>query len=457
MQPLFLHVLGDVAETGIGGGSPGLFLLLIGMAGIYQSKAYRSRSAHFPLFACFVLYVGSGAYLPLLKLLPWFSFCRVYSRATLVYSTILALFAVDMSVRSLRPMRRYVAFFFIAAIGTLELATIVRIKGEHPTYSFSGQQLSYFDTIKRHPGEAILDFPFCLLGGNGDIAGLCPYWERNKGVYALARFHEKKVIGQYLGRLHPSQAAPFVEQGWDELYEPDSRDIQRATRQVRCLTEDEWTFFEQFYLYNDFAGIQLATDLLPSGCAEQFYARFGQPTARIELRGLGPLSFVAKPAALRSQVDPERGKQVRLQPHDPGRFVRRYTALDLQRTDERAIAIRHDLHGQPTEFEFLAGKYGAIFGPYDRLPAGEYVVRFDLELTNPAMGKVATLDMTGGLGESTYGSGEVRAEQLTFGRTEIGFSAQLPKKSTGIEVRLHSHGAGLVVHGVTVRRIGPPQ
>jgi hypothetical protein len=457
MQPPFLHVLGDVAETGIGGGGAGLFLLLIGMVGIYQAKAYRSHSAHFPVFLSFVLYVVSGAYLPLLKLLPWFLFCRVYSRATLVYSTLLALFAIDISLQSLRPVRRYLALLCITALGTLELTTIVLIKGEHPTYSFSNHQLSYFDTIKRHPGEAILDFPFCLTGGNGDIAGLCPYWERNKGVYALARFHEKKVIGQYLGRLHPTQAAPFVEQGWDELYDPDIRDFRRATRQVRCLTEDEWTFFEQFYLYNDFAGIQLASDLLPSGCADQFYARFGQPTARMELRGLGPLVFIAKPAALRSQVDPERGKQVRLRRHDPGQLTRRYTALDLQRSDEGAVAIRSDLHGQPTVFEFLAGKSGAIFGPYDTFPAGEYVVRFDLELTKPATGKVATLDMIGGLGSSTYGSHEARAEQLAGGRTAIEFPARLPQKSARIEVRLHSHGAGLLVHGVTVRRVGPPQ
>ena len=39
MQPLFNHVLGDLAEDGIGCGSPGLFLLFLAGLGIYQNQS----------------------------------------------------------------------------------------------------------------------------------------------------------------------------------------------------------------------------------------------------------------------------------------------------------------------------------------------------------------------------------------------------------------------------------
>ena len=456
MQPPFLNVLGDLAEDGIGGGGAGLFLLLLGGLGVYQAKAWRVRSPLLWLLFTFGLYVCSGAYLPLLHLLPWFFFCRVYSRATLVYSTILALLAIDVSFSAVRPLRRVLGLVVLAALAVLELTTLVLIKNEHPHYSLSAQQLQYLDTVKKLPGEAILDFPFCICGGNGDVGGLCPYWQRIKGVYALQRFHEKKVIGQYLGRLHPTQVEPFNTQGWDLLNNPDSSDITRATRQQRCLRTEEWTFLEQFYVLNDFAGIQLATDRLPPGCEKEFYEHFGTPIASMNLMGAGRLVLLPKPAALRSLVDPVRGKQVRLVSPDPGQMERRYTALDLRRSDERSILIRNDALGAPTVFELKEGHSPVVFGPYTTLPEGDYSVRFDVELTKPAHGRVATLDMIGGFDIEQFGKTVLDAEALANGRREIEFKARIPKRSARIEVRLFSEGAGLLLHGVTVRRLGPP-
>lgn len=455
MQPPFLHVMGDVAETGIGGGSAGLFLLLLCGIGSVQVKAYRPRSPYFPLLVMLILYVATSIHLPLLRALPWFRFCRVYSRATLVYSTIMALLAVEISLPKGSLFRRLSALLSLSAIAIVELVTIVQIKRAHPTYTFDPSQRAYFDTLKKLPGEAVLDFPFCLTGGNGDLGGLCPYWQRAKGVYALSRFHEKKVIGQYLGRIHPSQVAPFVRQGWDELFDPDQYDMTRATRQKRCLTDAEWTFFTAFYLRNDFAAIQLAIDLLPPGCAEQFYAHFGQPIARMTLMNAGTLVLIPKPAEQRALVDKELGKQVSLVRTDPGQLSRHYTAQDLQRSDEHAISIRSDDHGQPTIFEFQPGVEATIFGPYVTLPAGLYEVRFDLELTKPATGTIAQLDLVGGLGTDQFGQLRLDASQLANGRTQITFPAKIPAKSSRIEVRLENKGAGLRVHQVTVHRLGP--
>ena len=456
LQPKFAN-LGDHIEVEAPGGGSGLFLLIIASIGIYQSRAWRLRSPYFWLLAMLGLYAFSGSSLPLLKLLPWFHFCRVLSRPTLVYSTILALLAVNGTLAMLPLFRRKIATAALLGLALLELYTMTGIKDAEPHYSFSQAQREYLDTIQKLPGEAILDFPFCLSGGNGDIAGLCPYWSKLKGVYALQRFHEKKVIGQYLGRLHPSQAAPFVRQGWDLLNEADSNDITRATIQTRCLSPKEWEFFEQFFRLHDFAGLQLATDRLPPGCKESFYARFGNPIASMELMNAGHLELIPKPAALRALVDPVRGKQLELVSADPGPITFRFTALDLQRSGETAVQLRNDEHGQPTRLEFLEGRKGVVFGPYATLPAGEYVVGFDLELTSPPKGRIATVDMHAALWNSILGQVELTASHFRTGRRQIEFPATLPIRTSRLEFRVLSQGAGLLLHGVTVRRLGPPK
>ena len=272
-QPRFLRIRDDVAEVGIGSGGAGWLLLGLALLGMWQAR--RRIAPYVPILAALFLYIVSGPQLPLLRMLPWFAFMRVYSRATLVYSALFTLLAIEVSFAGSRG-RRWIGALLLA-VGALELSTIILIKRGDAAYAPQPAVLSYFERIKQQPGEALLDWPFCIVGGNGQIGELCPYWVKMRGVFALQRFHEKKVIGQYLGRLHPLQVKPFVDAGWPKLFDPDAADQTRADRQRRCLDDDEWALFTEFYRYNDFAGIQLALDRLPPGCAESFYARFGAP------------------------------------------------------------------------------------------------------------------------------------------------------------------------------------
>ncbi len=64
--------------------------------------------------------------------------------------------------------------------------------------------------------------------------------------------------------------------------------------------------------------------------------------------------------------------------------------------------------------------------------------------------------MIGGFDIEQFGKTVLDAEALANGRREIEFKARIPKRSARIEVRLFSEGAGLLLHGVTVRRLGPP-
>ncbi len=315
-QPRFLRVFQDQAEVGIGSGGAGLFVLALGAAGIWFARGRRLRFV--PLLVVFFAFVVSRPGFDLVRWMPWFAFTRVFSRATVVYSTLLGIFAIGVPFEKLaselptKSLRFRIPAAALGAFGLLELFTFGSIKMSHPAYAFDATFMDHMKKIEALPGEAVLDFPFCILGGNGDKAYLCPYMEKLKSVYALQRFHHKKVIGQYLGRVHPSQTQPFVDQGWPRMWDPDDPDPIEADHQDRCLTEAEWTFFTEFYEKNDFAGIQLAVDRLPPGCPEQFYARFGKPMGTVEIPKAGHLAFIPRDPATRGLVDKEAGKRAHL-------------------------------------------------------------------------------------------------------------------------------------------------
>ncbi|MBX3192507.1 MAG: hypothetical protein KF819_36290 [Labilithrix sp.] len=308
-QPKFLRVWQDQAEVGIGSGGAGLFLLLLAILGLYQAK---DRLRYLPLFVVFVMFVVSRPGFDLVRWMPWFAFTRVLSRATVIYSTVLGLFALGVSLDRLHERAKKPLLAVLGALGALELYTFGTIKMSHPAFAFDDRFMAHMKKIEALPGEAVLDFPFCILGGNGDAAYLCPFVDKLKSVYALQRFHHKKVIGQYLGRVHPLQTKPFVDQGWPKVWDTDADDPLEADKQIRCLSDREWEMFTAFYEKNDFAGIQLATDRLPAGCAEQFYARFGAPMGEVSIPKAGRLAFIPRDPAIKDKLDPEGGKSVRL-------------------------------------------------------------------------------------------------------------------------------------------------
>jgi hypothetical protein len=308
-QPRFLRIWGDQAEVGIGSGGAGIFLLSLGVLGFVQAKR---RLRYAPLVAMFVMFVVSRPGFDLVRWMPWFAFTRVFSRATIVYSTVLALLALGIDRDRIAERWRPFVLGAFGVVGALEVYTLGMIKMTHAAFAFDDAFLAHMKRIEALPGEAVLDFPFCILGGNGDQAHLCPYPTRLKSVYALQRFHHKKVIGQYLGRIHPSQVKPFVDEGWPKMWDPDELAPDLADHQERCLTGSEWTFFTDFYEENDFAGIQLAVDALPPGCAEKFYARFGQPMGEVSVPNAGRLAFIARDPSTFGRVDKEAAKKLRL-------------------------------------------------------------------------------------------------------------------------------------------------
>ncbi len=166
--------------------------------------------------------------------------------------------------------------------------------------------------IREEKGAAVLDWPFCAIGGNGVGRELCSYYTRDNHIYAYSRFHGKKVMGEYFGRLTLSQIEPYLDAGWGKLFTPDVPDIMKAAHQTRCFTNKEWRFFEGFFTLNDFAGINLYTDLLPLECLDGFYRRFGRPVAQTDVPGAGPVQFIPKPDTLKDKQNVKEGLSVSL-------------------------------------------------------------------------------------------------------------------------------------------------
>ncbi len=311
-QVVFEQVLGDSPE-GLGAGSPGWFLLILGIVGLWQSR--KQITIFIPLIIIFLLCLFyQPANFPTLKIFPWFTFNRIQGRCTVIYPVIFCLFALNINFDRLRVRSRQLLSALLVCLACTELYTAYSLKVYQP-YLLDKNFFSYMNYVKAQPGEAVLDWPFCVSGGNGiGLDSLCPYFFKNGAIFALRRFHQKKVMGQYFGRLHPDQIKPYLQAGWDKLFFPDSPDIFKAAEQKRCFRPQEWSFFTDFYKFNDFAGINLYVDLLPKTCVNEFYARFGTPTVETKVPWAGRVKFITKTPQLRNQVNIALGTGLKFEP-----------------------------------------------------------------------------------------------------------------------------------------------
>ena len=280
--------LRDTFES-YGQGSPGLYLTILAGIGLWQTR--RKTALWLPIVTMLLLCLLYHPVLfPTLKLFPWFSFNRHGGRASLVYPVLLMLLAL--------PIRWPVRWFSIAIAGGLGLLMLnewthgFQLRLAQPTVVASSDLLRYCNIIRQQPGVAVLDWPFCTVGGNGVglKEGLCPYYEQQNAVFSLRRFHDKKVVGQYFGRLHPNQIQPFLRDGWPRLLTPD-----------RAFTAQDWQFLDAFLRTNHFAGINLYPDLLTPEQTAAFYKRYGPPTAQTTFPAAGRVVFIPVRSTLPTQ------------------------------------------------------------------------------------------------------------------------------------------------------------
>lgn len=274
---------------------PGLFLPLLAL---FAWPQVRQRwRAFLPLWLLSLLCLCyHPVLLPSLKLFPWFVFHRVGGRSSLIYPVVLVLMALQLPLPNLPEQRtQRLLLAGILALGSIELdLAYAALPGRTQDRPLSPDFRHYLQKIANLPGEALLEWPFCATGGNGvGLSELCPYFERTASLYSWRRLHHKKVMGQYFGRLHPSQLQAYLNSGWDRLLVPVSK--LREPKQERCFSPQEWRFFDAYYRHYDFAALSLVTQTLPQACVQQFIQRYGPPQARAEAPKAGLVLLFVRP------------------------------------------------------------------------------------------------------------------------------------------------------------------
>lgn len=299
---------------GLGSLSPGLLSVSIGLVGyIYCSK--KSRIIMTPFFVFLLIAIVSHPVRwPILQVLPWCKMYRVTSRIAIIVPLFCSFLFLMGNYKSIKLTYKVGLMFLILLIGLLEVSTVFKMRYNRPSYVFADSFKAYVEHIKRQKGEAILDWPFCIAGGNGigTLENLCPTYNKSSGIHALKRFHDKKTIGHYYGRLHPSLITPFLKSGWPNLLIGDSKEPGHSNHLVNTFTIEQWDFFSAFFRKNDFAGINLCIDLIPEKEIKEFYRRFGLPTKATTVPIAGRVVFIPKRKEWFKDVNLAEGKLLKL-------------------------------------------------------------------------------------------------------------------------------------------------
>jgi hypothetical protein len=268
------RVLRDTFES-YGQGSPGLYLVILATVGGWSIRQQPRLWVPVVLMLLLCL-VYHPVRVPTLQVFPWFSFNRHGGRASMVYPVLFVLLALLLLMGS-------------EWVWGMRFALLYNPK------PFPATIAQYMQVVQDAPGEAVLDFPFCTIGadGVGDKEGLCPYYRQQNAVFTFRRFHHKKVVGQYWGRLLPSQIQPFLNDRWPALLQPG-----------HSFTPTDWQFLDRFLRQHRFSGINLYPDLLTPDQRQAFYAHFGKPIAQTTLPMAGRVEFLPRKQAARRDFSP---------------------------------------------------------------------------------------------------------------------------------------------------------
>ena len=307
--------------------SPGLFFVLLGALGVFLSVRRKNFGALAPILVLWLMVLANHPEkFPILRVFPWFAYTRTAAKLGDINCLALVLLGIGGIPAGYFSLRRsailppgkarriFAPRILGAALALLfgtEIVTAYRMRllDDRQYFVPRDEFYRFMETIRRSPGEALLEWPFCVASGNGYATNeLGPYFRLQATLFCLSEFHGKKVMSGYYGRLFPRQVAPFFHAGWDRLFFPDHPKWEDATRQRHDFTAPEWSFFEEFFRKNDFCGLLLSTDFLPEETVREMHARFGNPVAVTSGGVDGRMEFIPRPAAWGRPSEPAAGK-----------------------------------------------------------------------------------------------------------------------------------------------------
>ncbi len=377
-NPMMPFRLGDSPE-GQFSGSPGIFFVLAAVLGLVTAKK-GERGATLSLLALLGLFLAyHPRVVPLQHVLPWFQFDRVTGRFALIYPTILALVSLAVPTGFWRRTAGKVAIIALGGVLAVEGATAYSLVLIRPLGNFVPDRSfrNLMNAIATAPGEAVMEWPFCVAAGNGIGTGeLCPFYNVQAGLFGLRQLHGKKIVSQYYGRSHPSQIEPLLRAGWPSMFLAGPPGAGGARRQERNFLPNEWRFLERFFRLGDFCGIVIYPDLLPRETVLTFHRALGEPVAAASFPAVGRMEFFPKPAAWRRDVDVARARRIRFEPTVLA------VALDIDMTSRSSDRFLDEgWSGPDTRFRWTCAPQASLHFGMD--PVGAAVVELTMSSFQP--------------------------------------------------------------------------
>jgi hypothetical protein len=276
----------------------------------------KNRTKYWLVFLPFVILLVISTFyhpnkIPTLKIFPWGAYNRVPSRFTSLLPVIFSCFFLPLDWQNFKYKK--VFLIIITTIFILELSVVYRYRYSQKPFEFDKNFFGYLSNIEKQKGEAVMDFPFCIVGGDGTglKENLCPVFQKTCNIYALRRFHHKKVIGGYYSHVYELAMGGFVKTGIGNWTIADSPDWQNASRITNKLSEDQLEHFIKYFQYNDFVGINVYIDLLPREMYKQLITNIGKPTQTTVFPGAGKVVFIPKPILWQKYVNPQKALKIR--------------------------------------------------------------------------------------------------------------------------------------------------
>lgn len=310
----FIEILKDMPE-GMGSGSPGWFCLGLGIIGFFANR----KQFWLIFLPLAILLVISTFYhpnkIPTLKIFPWGAYNRVPSRFTSLLPVIFSCFFLPTNLSKLRFKKILLLFF--TTFFVLEASEVYGFRYKQKPYEFDKNFFGYVENLKSQKGEAVMDFPFCIVGGDGTglKENLCPIFQKTCNVYALSRFHGKKVIGGYYSHVHESAIKGFVGVGIGNWAKPDNDSYvegwKKATKIINTFNKNQLEHFVKYFQYNDFVGINVCVDLIPTEMYNQITIAIGQPTHSTIFPGAGKVVFIPKPKDWLKLINAQKGQNIK--------------------------------------------------------------------------------------------------------------------------------------------------
>ncbi len=310
LQNPFVEYLRDMPE-GLGSGSPGWLCLMLGIVGFLKN-----RTKYWLVFLPFVILLVISTFyhpnkIPTLKIFPWGAYNRVPSRFTSLLPVIFSCFFLPIDWQKFDYKKVFLGVFSL--IFVLEFSVVYQYRYSQKPYEFDKNFFGYLSNLEKQKGEAVMDFPFCIVGGDGSglKENLCPIFQKTCNIYAMRRFHHKKVIGGYYSHVPEMATQGFVKIGIGNYSVPDIDSWQFASKLTNTFTEAQLEHFIKYFQYNDFAGINLYIDLIPKEMYQQIEKNIGKATQTTVFPGAGRVIFIPKPVQWQKLVNKEKAINMR--------------------------------------------------------------------------------------------------------------------------------------------------